>query len=175
MQRILVGGITGVGKTTFARSLSRRLGLPYHDMDAMYHGPNWQPISSFDADVAQIVATPRWIFDSDGYRSVRDLMWGRADAVIWLDFSRTVVMSRVLRRSALRALGHEPIFNGNVETFRDWLDPEHPVQWAWTQYAHRRQAMLRRFADPSYAQVRRICIRKPQAADEWLANVSAGA
>ena len=41
-------GITGSGKTTFARELCRRTGLPYFEMDAFYHGPAWQPIGTGD-------------------------------------------------------------------------------------------------------------------------------
>lgn len=169
MQRVLVCGITGVGKTTFARAVAGRSGLPYHEMDAMYHGPNWEPIPSFEDDVAEIVARPSWVFDSHGYEQVRDLMWSRADTIVWLDYPRRVVMRRVLDRSARRATTREPIFNGNVESFRDWLDPGHPVQWAWTQFPHRRADLRQRFASPCYAGLRKVRLAHPRAAERWLA------
>jgi len=137
-------------------------------MDAMYHGPNWQPLDTFEDDVAAVVATQAWVFDSHGYAQVRDLMWSRADTVVWLDYSRRVVMTRVLERSARRAFTGEPIFNGNVESFRDWLDPEHPVQWAWTQYQHRRSDLRARFASPLYADRRKVRLADPSAAVRWL-------
>jgi len=168
VQRVLVGGITGSGKTTFAVELARRTGLPYHEMDAYFHGPDWQPIPTFEADIAAVADQPEWVFDSHGYEQVRDLVWSRADTVIWLDFSRAVVMRRVLARSARRAFTGEPIFNGNTETFRAWLDPEHPVQWAWTQYEARRADLDRRFADPSYAGLRKVRLTGPFAARRWL-------
>ena len=173
MQRVIVGGITGSGKTTFARELAVRAGLPYHEMDALYHGPGWTRIDTFEDDVAAIVARERWVFDSHGYQQVRDLMWSRADTVVWLDFSRRVVTARVLRRSFHRAWTRTPMFNGNTETFARWLDPEHPVQWSWTQYAARRQDMLARFADPTYAGMRRVTLSRPGEARSWLARVVA--
>jgi len=171
VQRVLVGGITGSGKTTFAVELARRTGLPYHEMDAYFHGPDWQPIPTFEADIAAVADQPEWVFDSHGYEQVRDLVWSRADTVIWLDFSRAVVMRRVLARSARRAFTGEPIFNGNTETFRAWLDPEHPVQWAVTQYGRRRELMWQGFSDPRFAHLRRVRITRPQAASAWLARV----
>jgi adenylate kinase family enzyme len=168
VQRVIVCGISGSGKTTFARELAVRAGLPYHEMDALYHGPGWVPIATFEDDVAAIVARDRWVFDSHGYQQVRDLMWGQADTVVWLDYSRRVVMSRVLRRSFHRASTRRPMFNGNTETFRSWLDPEHPVQWAWTQYDARRQDMLTRFADPAYAHLDRITFTRTDQARAWL-------
>jgi len=171
VHRVLVCGITGVGKTTFAKALADRQGLPYHEIDALFHGRNWQPIPTFVDDVTALVEQPQWVFDSHGYAAVRDLMWSRADTAIWLDYSRAVVMRRVIGRSASRAISGEPIFNENTETFRAWLDPEHPVQWAWTQYRHRRDDMLRRFAEPKYAHLRRVRLTRPAAADLWLSRL----
>jgi adenylate kinase family enzyme len=168
MQRVLVAGITGSGKTTFAREVSRRADLPFHEMDALYHGPEWTPIPSFAADVAAIAAGERWVFDSHGYEEVRDLVWSRADSVVWLAYPRLVAAARVTRRSLNRALGREPIFNGNTETLRDWLDPEHPVQWVWSQYDLRRADLEARFADPAYAGIRRVRLQTPAAARRWL-------
>ncbi len=170
MNRVLVCGITGSGKSTFARALADRAHLPYHELDAMYHGPDWQPIPTFEADVGALVTEPQWVFDSHGYAQVRDVMWSRADAVVWLDYRRRVVMRRVLSRSTRRAISGEPIFNGNVETFRAWLDPEHPVQWAWTQYGNRRADMHERFASSSYSHVRKFRFDSPGKASRWLAT-----
>ncbi len=30
-----------------------------------------------------------------------------------------------------RALTRRELWNGNRESFRNWLDPEHPIRWAW--------------------------------------------
>ena len=168
MHRVLVAGITGSGKTTFARDLAARAELPFHEMDALYHGPGWVPLESFADDVDRISRQDRWVFDSHGYEQVRDLVWSRADTVVWLSYPRVVVMSRVLRRSFVRAWRGDEIFNGNTETFRDWLDPEHPVQWAWTQYEARHADLERRFADPSYAGLRKVRFTGPFAARRWL-------
>ena len=165
---MLVGGVSGSGKTTFARELCRRSGLPFHEMDALYHGPGWTRLASFEDDVAAIAAGDAWVFDSSGYKEVRDLVWSRADTVLWLDFSRPVVLARVLSRSYDRAAHRIPTFNGNTETFRSWLDPEHPVQWSMRVYAERGRQMRARFADPAYAHIRKVRFDSPAAAARWL-------
>ena len=168
VQRVLVAGITGAGKTTFARALAGRAGLPFHEMDALYHGPGWQPLPTFVDDVASIVAGDRWVVDSYGYQQVRELLWSRADTVVWLDFSRRVVMTRVLLRSFDRAWHRREIFNGNTEGFGSWLDAEHPVQWAWREYAARRADLAARFADSQYAGIAKAHLRTPADARRWL-------
>jgi len=175
VQRVLIGGISGAGKTTFARELCRRTGLPYFEMDGFYHGPGWVPIPTFEDDVAAVVAQDAWVFDSHGYKEVRDLMWSRADTVIFLDFARWVVTSRVTRRSFARAWDQEPMFNGNTEDFRAWLDPEHPIQWSVRAYRSRQEDMRTRFRDPANAALHKVHLRTPRAAQRWLDLVAPAA
>src|SRR3569833_236566 len=152
MERVLVVGVTGAGKSTLARTLSSRLGLTYHEMDALYfNGPSWAVNGKLAEDVSRLTAEPRWIMDSLGYPEVRDLLWDRADTVIWLDYPKRVIMPRVLRRSFRRTVRHEVLFGGNVETWRDWLSREHPAWWAWSQYGARRREVRHRLHDPRFA------------------------
>src|SRR5579871_3055838 len=100
-----------------ARALSRRRQIPFYEMDALaFDGPGWQENRHLRRDVARISDGPGWVFDSYGYPQVRDLLWTRADTIVWLDYPRPVVMRRVLRRSAARTLLRRRVFGGNVET-----------------------------------------------------------
>ena len=171
MRRVLVAGISGCGKTTLARKLAERIGVPHVELDALHHGPGWTVRPRFEADVAGFAATDGWVVDSFGYPSVRDLLWSRADTVVWLDLSRPVVMWRVTSRSAVRAATRRELWNGNRERFGDWLDPEHPIRWAWSQHASRRLEIGRRLADPRYAGLHAVRLRSPAQARRWLATV----
>ncbi|MEU7746169.1 hypothetical protein [Nonomuraea sp. NPDC049158] len=167
--RILVAGISGAGKSTMARALSSRLGVPYHEMDALHFaGPGWAVNDAFATRVAQIAASPAWIFDSYGYPQVRDLLWERADTVVWLDYSRRVIMPRVLRRSLRRTLLRERIFGGNRETLTGWFRRDHPAWWAWSQHGVRRTDIQRRAHDPRFAPIRVIRFGAPDEAADWL-------
>ncbi|MET8825556.1 adenylate kinase [Streptomyces sp. NPDC004610] len=172
MERILVVGATGAGKSTLARALSARTGVPYHEMDALYFdGPGWSVNPDFAEQVRGLTAGPRWIIDSLGYPEVRELLWTRADTVIWLDHPRRVVMPRVLRRSLRRSATREPLFGGNRETWSDWLSREHPAWWSWSQHAPRRREIQRRLTDPRFAPLDTVHLRGRRAAEGWLAAV----
>lgn len=170
MERILVVGVTGAGKSTLARALSGRLGLPYHEMDALYYnGPQWATNGNLAADVSRLTAGQGWIIDSLGYPEVRDLMWDRADTVIWLDYPRHVIMPRVLRRSLGRTVTREVVFGGNRETWTGWLHRDHPAWWAWAQHAPRTREIERRLHDPRFAPLHTLRFRRPQDTTAWLA------
>ncbi|GGU07735.1 hypothetical protein GCM10010289_30990 [Streptomyces violascens] len=65
MRRILMAGVTRSGKSTLARAVSRRLEIPYDDMDELYFGgPRWARNSQFATRTREIAASPAWIFDS---------------------------------------------------------------------------------------------------------------
>ena len=46
MKRVNVKGTSGSGKTTFAQELAKRLEVPYVELDALHHGPNWTEASA---------------------------------------------------------------------------------------------------------------------------------
>ncbi|MGX9883098.1 adenylate kinase [Streptomyces sp. NPDC002276] len=172
MERILVVGATGAGKSTLAREASDRLQLPYHEMDALYFtGPDWAVNEHLTDDVLRLTAEPRWIIDSIGSPEVRDLLWELADTVLWLDYGRRVIMPRVLRRSLWRTVTRERVFGGNRETWAGWLSREHPVWWAWSQHAGRRAEIERRMNDPHFAPLSTLRFAQPRETTAWLASL----
>ena len=172
MERILVVGATGAGKSTLARAVSERLKLPYHEMDALYFsGPGWAVNEHLTDDVLRLTAEPRWIIDSIGSPEVRDLLWELADAVLWLDYGRGVIMPRVLRRSLWRTVTRERVFGGNRETWAGWLSREHPAWWAWSQHAGRRRDIERRTNDPRFAPLTTFRFARPRETAAWLSTL----
>jgi adenylate kinase family enzyme len=171
VQRVLVVGMSGAGKSTAARRLAARLDLPFHEMDTLALGPGWSTPSSFVDDVAAVLRDPSWVFDSWGYAEVRDAMWAAADTVVWLDYPRRVVLPRVLRRSWRRSWTGEPIFGGNVEGWRGWLSREHPAWHAVTTFGERRRYLAARTVRETHLTTVRL--RHPQEWQAWLASLQA--
>ncbi|MET9559516.1 AAA family ATPase [Streptomyces tauricus] len=172
MERILVVGVTGAGKSTLARAVGERLDMPYYEMDALYFtGPGWAVNDTLTEEVARLTSAPRWIVDSVGYPEVRDLLWDRADTILWLDYGKRVVIPRAFRRSVRRTVTRESIFGGNRETWAGWLSREHPVWWAWSQHAVRRQEIERRTRDPRFAPLDTLRFSRPRDTAAWLTSV----
>ncbi|MFJ2158831.1 AAA family ATPase [Streptomyces sp. NPDC087856] len=172
MERILVVGSTGAGKSTLARAVGERLGVPYHEMDALYfNGPDWAVNQGLTEDVLRLTSEPRWIIDSIGSPEVRELLWEMADTVLWLDYPRRVIMPRVLRRSLRRTVTRESVFGGNRETWAGWFSREHPAWWAWSQYAGRRREIERRTGDPRFAPLTTRRFAQPADTEAWLASL----
>jgi adenylate kinase family enzyme len=149
-----------------ATRLAARFDLPCHELDALYHGPNWQPRAAFRSDVEQIAHSPRWVTEDQYHSVLGDLLLARADVYLWLDLPRRTVMFRVIRRSMSRALTRRVLWNGNRESFRAWLDPEHPIRWAWSRHAVKQRRIHDRLREHPRLTVVRLT--SARAARKWL-------
>ncbi len=89
LERILIIGGNGCGKTTFARRLSEKLGMPLVHLDALYWRDNWESASDaeFDELLLKELGKPRWIIDGNIIRTL-PLRLKHCDTVIYMDFSR---------------------------------------------------------------------------------------
>src|ERR671937_2952145 len=95
--KIVVIGTSGSGKTTVARELARRLGVPHVELDALYHGPGWAetPPEEFRRRVAAAMDGDGWVVDGNYESKLGDLVLRRADTVVWLDLPLRVALTRV--------------------------------------------------------------------------------
>ncbi len=99
MQRILIVGSGGSGKSTLARQLGDRLNMEVIHLDQHYFGPNWEEPSKEEwaKRVQQLIQRPNWVMDGN-YGGTMEMRIGRADTIIFLDFSRWLCLWRVLKR-----------------------------------------------------------------------------
>lgn len=113
-QRILIAGVTGVGKTTLVARISVITGIPHTEIDALHHGCGWSKRDSFVDDVTAFSGETRWVSEWQ-YREVRGLLADRADTLVWLDLPRRVALPRLLLRTIRRRILREELWNANVE------------------------------------------------------------
>jgi adenylate kinase family enzyme len=114
------------------------MGVPFIELDGLFHQPGWRetPVEKFQARVSTEIEAEAWVVDGN-YQAVQGSIWRRADAVVWLDLPRSVIMRRVIARTIRRAMTREELWNGNREPFTNFYrwDPElNVVRWAWVNY-----------------------------------------
>lgn len=175
-ERISVIGVTGSGKTTFARALAAQLGCPHIELDNLYHRPNWTtlPADEFRARVQVTLARsgPRWVVDGN-YSEARPLIWPQADTVIWLNYHIGHIMWRLWWRTLRRVSTREPLWEAqNVETWRaQFLSRESLFLWAWNTYHRHRRDYPRLLAQPANAHLTVLRFKRPRQAQRWLENM----
>ena len=175
-RRVVVVGTSGSGKTTMARRLAERLGVPHIELDALHWGPNWteEPDEVFRERTVHALNGPDgWTVDGN-YSVVRDIVWSRADTVVWLDYSLPLILWRLTRRTFSRAVLKEEIWHGNKENLRTHLFTRDSLYW-WvlTTYKKRRKQYPALFQDPEYAHLMKIRLRSASEANRWLASLPA--
>lgn len=172
-QRYVVIGTSGSGKTTLAGKIATTLGIPHIELDAINWGPGWTetPLDLFRARVAEALAGPAWAVDGN-YSRVRDLVWSRAEVLVWLDYSLPLVMARVIWRTLRRSLTREELWGGNRESLRmAFFSRDSIILWALQTYKRRRREYPLLVAQPEYAHLELVRLRSPRATRFWLANL----
>jgi adenylate kinase family enzyme len=173
MERILVMGSSGSGKSTFAQRLSAITGIPIVSLDALFWKPGWMPSDrvEFEQRVTEAVALPRWIIDgnyaSGGGGEVRRSL---ADTVIWFDLPRRTCMTGIMTRIATSYGRVRPeMAPGCPEKFDLAF-----FRYVWTYRRLQRPKLLRYFEGlrPDQTFIR---FTNRAEADRYLTNVAASA
>lgn len=147
--------------------MADRLGAPYIELDALFHGPGWVPRASFVEDVRAATSGPTWVVDGN-YEPVRDLLWERADTVVWLDLPRTTTAWRAMVRTAKRLLSRAELWNGNRERLSTLLRASHPIRWTWQTHASHRVGYEARLVDPRWQHLSFFRLRTADEVRAWL-------
>ncbi len=171
-RRIAVIGVTGSGKTTLARDLARWLGYPHVELDALRWEPNWTeaPREVFRARVARAIADECWVADGN-YSEVRDLVWARADTVVWLDYALPLILWRLWWRTLRRVFTREKLWGKNTESWRTFVGRDSLFAWAIRTYPRRRREYPVLLRQPEHAHLAVVHLRSPREADGWLESV----
>jgi len=172
-QRIVVVGTTGSGKTTVARQLAQWLGYPYVELDALFWGPNWTPVplDVFRERTAQALSGDAWTAGGN-YSAARDIVWGRADTLVWLDYPLLLIMWQLFRRTVRRVVTQEELWSGNRETFcSQFLSRDSLFLWALNSHARYRREYLASMHKPEYAHLEWVRLHSLRETRNWLSGL----
>jgi adenylate kinase family enzyme len=116
----IVASASGNGKTTLGRQVAERLGVPFFELDAWVHGPDWSETADdvLRARVQRVLAGGEWVIDGAYERKLGTLVLDAADEIVWLDLPMHVWLPRLLRRTLRRIIRREELWNGNRESLR---------------------------------------------------------
>jgi adenylate kinase family enzyme len=169
VRRVNVKGTSGSGKSTFSQALARRLGVPYVELDALYHGTNWsEPAAAqFRARVraAMADAPDGWVIDGNYESQLGDTVIGGADTIVWLDLPLRMKLRRLWRRTIHRIRDDVELWSGNRESWRGaFWGRESLFMWTLRSHARQRRQWPRLYGgDP-----RVVRLRSVDEAREWL-------
>ena len=100
MQRILLIGNAGAGKTTFAKQLAQKLRLPLVHLDNLYWRGDWDHLSrdEFDAILQSELEKPQWIIDGNFNRTIPQRLQ-YCDTVFYFDFPTITCLAGITKRT----------------------------------------------------------------------------
>ena len=171
MQRIVVIGTSGSGKSTLAEALAQQLHMPFVDLDRLFWEPGWTQVSTevFRERVTEAIAGEGWVVGGN-YSRARDLIWQRADTVIWLDYPFPLVISRLFRRTVRRIRTQEDLWGtGNRETWRkQFLSRDSLFVWALKTHWRYRRQIQGILEETDYTHLKLIRFTNPRETAAWL-------
>jgi len=170
-----VVGSSCSGKTTLARGLANLLGASHIELDAVYWEADWKPrhMPDFRQLVEQAVSGDRWVLDGN-YSTVRDLVWPRATAVVWLNYPFLLVFPRALSRTIRRALTREELYSGNRESFRKaFFSRDSILLWVITSFWRHRWEYAALRESRTFPHIHFWELRRPSEASQLLSSLVA--
>ncbi|MEO1290560.1 MAG: AAA family ATPase [Chloroflexota bacterium] len=172
MQKIIIVGTTGAGKSTLARQLTQKLNITQIELDALFWNENWQPTPDYEfrARVTRAMAnaSAEWVMDGN-YSRVRDITWQQADTVIWLNYSLYIIYWRIITRTLKRVVTRKKLWGKNRETFRNaFLSKDSIIWWAHSTYHQRKELYNRLIASGDYPHINFVVFKHPRETESWL-------
>ena len=140
MERIIIIGCGGAGKSTLARQLGEKLDIPVVHLDKLFWHPGWVESTKeeIDGKIRAEMEKPRWIMDGNYNRTLSERI-GRCDTIIYLDFSRFACLMGVCKR-ILTTYGQVRPDMG--EGCPERIDLEF-LKWVWNFNKNKRESIYK--------------------------------
>jgi len=170
-KRINVIGTSGCGKSTFSKKLAQALNVPYLEIDKIFWGPDWTFLSDellFEKLTTELSA-PGWVLDGN-YSRTTPVKWKNVQLVIWLDFSFTRVMFRIIKRTLSRAVTQTELWEGtnNRESIKNIFTGKSMITWSAQTFNDNRTKYNATMRDKEYQHIKFVRLTNPNEAKIFL-------
>lgn len=170
MQRVLVVGSPGSGKSMFAKKLSSIMDVPMVSLDALFWRSGWTPSegADFDRRVTEATNAPHWVMEGNYLSHAGMLRRERADTVVWLDLPRMTCMIDVMIRTAT---GHGRVRPEMSPGCPERFDADF-LHYVWT-FRQKQRSQLARFLEGLRSDQILMRFTRRSEADRYLHDLSA--
>jgi adenylate kinase family enzyme len=173
VERVIVVGGPGAGKSTLARRAASALSAVHVELDAIWWQQGWthmQPDEFRDAIRDVLDSAPKWVVDGNYIDEIAPSLWPLADTLVWIDIGRRTAFRRAVLRSARRVLMRQELWNGNRETIKVLSARSLRRLWSrWPSYRDRIRGQLDSAALPHLTVVR---LTSRHELRRWLASIA---
>lgn len=164
-RRIVIVGSSCAGKSTLGERLAGVLGVPFVELDALYWKPNWQPSTDEELTSKLAAATERdgWVVAGAYHRVASNVIWPRAQTIIWLDLPLPLTLTRIVRRSWRRWRRREVLWGTNTEKFwsqfKLWDQKGSLISFSIRNHRRKRDRYVAAMSDPQWSHARFLRLR----------------
>lgn len=168
MQKIALFGPPATGKSTLARWLSTELGHLHTDLDDILFTPAGPlPLPEFRRQAAEITQQDAWVVEGN-FSKLADVVWYRADVLVWLDFPLPLIVYRIVRRSLRQLTGREDSPQARRLTWSQaFFKRRSLLRTAIRKYRNNRPRYARQVAETADRGVEVVRLRSPRQVQQW--------
>jgi adenylate kinase family enzyme len=178
--RIIVVGPTNSGKSTLAERISKAIGEPFIELDALFWKAGW--VSSEDDEwhprIRDVAASDHWVVAGNYWRHTTPILWPRAQTIVWLDLPLWRTLPRMFNRSWRRWRTRELLWGTNRERFwpqfKVW-DANSLLRLAFQAQRSMRKRYVAAMADPAFAHIRFIRLRSTAEVEAFTRSIEEAA
>lgn len=166
MQRIVIIGCGGAGKSTLARKLGEKTGLPVVHLDSIFWLPGWVEMNrdEFDRKIRAEMAKEAWIIDGNYNRTMPERV-ARCDTIIYLDFPRIVCLYGIFKRLLTNIGKTRPDMGEGCPERVDWEF----LKWVWNYNKDKRERNYRLLNEATHAET--IVLKNRRAVKKFLKSL----
>ncbi|OKJ25183.1 adenylate kinase [Streptomyces sp. CB01580] len=170
MRKVALFGSPATGKSTLAKELSSRTGLPHTDLDdLLFTSDGTLNPDEFRLQAADVTSGAAWFVEGN-FSKLADVVWHRADVLVWLDFPLPLVVYRIVRRSLRQLTGREDSAQARRLTWRKaFFARRSLLRTAVRKYRHNRPRYARQVAETAALGVQVVRLRSARDVERWTA------